>query len=527
MAKLPRYTSQQNMTTQPATAQRSVGSELLESKALGQLGASVQEVAGIWQRAEEFSMKLNKSQNMQEGTQALESGFAGYNDFNSVDDIKNELAKYQEQANALQTESMTGFANNNTKMEFGAEVKSHMNGTMINLEKMARTKMIDFTKGDIMRANNTNKNGFIMTGDPAYKQYQKAIIRDGEAFLDYKDKVGFQMEVDSWDSLRYLQKAGEGDLDGAYEDVKNNPNMSATEKASAFSSIQTIAKQSNMKMVLESTMSVNKRVDDTYQAIKNPQLSYVDKLDLINKQEKFVDKGSIDIMKNYIDSTDIVMAKTYPNTISQLQLGLAKFQKGLTAKSDIKDIKEYLDDVNKTRLSIMTDRAKGRLTDQHEDMLLDELDEYAQFSYASASKKLESLGSDAPIWAPTPIGRKIYGLFDYGYDNAHDDFMSNFNDNSASTDLAMMEYFNQSYKKDLDEEQKKELVNTISDGIHKDIRETIRNTLLSNNPDLSRRKPETDAQAMARHNATEQDVKATMDKHGVTRKEVINRLRNS
>ena len=519
MAKLPGYDAKQGITTEVPTVKRDMAQEGMRGDNIATLGKAASDISAVWQKAEDFSQTLAQKNYMDQSVTDVLQRFEADPNGRKLE-VKE---KYQKELQGIKNKSLEGFTNNQAQMEFSADVNAQINSAGIKIESFARAKMIDYTQAELITSHELNKKAFLATGDPAFMAIQKkaTALAKEKGFVNNVFVAEEAVKVEEWEKYRYIQMAEEGNPQGAIDMIYAS-DMSPTDKASAVASVKTITANATAEIDLANLVRANDMVKNTRAVIVDPNKSYVDKLNAIQQNEKFgLDPSDGTKLKAYLDSENRLMAKTYPETKAAMIRTIGGLQKDISADSKIKDVKQFMEDSKAARMTIMERAGAGELTESDEGFILDALDKIVADQNAFAAARLKRETSASKWLAQIPK------IWIYGYDNANQDFMKNFNQDRAQADVALVEYFNQTYKKDYDNVRKKEIVAEVTDAVRTNLRNYVRDQLIADNPAVKAPKVESKADIIQRLGISEQEILDTMEVENQTEAEVLDWLRGA
>lgn len=286
MAKLPVYNSQGSITTQTPGNIRELDTYAQGAKLMTSTGSMLQEFAAQWQSSKDDVENLDARNKAQAEMTAIMEEARNYNDYSSPAELQAKQDELTRRMNEIPSKIMSGFSNNQKAREFESNANLAVQQNNIRMQGIFREKQIDMGRGNLITSQETNQEGFIATGNPAYKQ---TYLNDLETMrnagiIDFEYYQTMKNKTEEWDVYHILRQA-ETNPDEVINGLKNGKyNIKPEYYNDLLKDVTKIKTNAELLKNYEELQKQNQSESQATQYIYG-NTDYADKLKYINEQE--------------------------------------------------------------------------------------------------------------------------------------------------------------------------------------------------------------------------------------------------
>lgn len=283
---------------------------------------------------------------------------------------------------------------------------------------------------------------------------------------------------------------------------------------SLISQVMSIESQNKRINALKEAKAHTVAYNEELQLLDSPDVPYVDKVDSIDRKIKTgaVSEKIGKVLNKALLSKYWGDSETELSTFSDLILTVARLAEGKDVVKDLKTSKVYLDNANLVKNMIVSARADNKLTKDHYEKLIDDLNNKVVQKEGEALEKVSK--EDKFGWSFDPS-------------HANEKFVANFEDNPfIQQDLLKSYYLATEGKEGLDNEKKEIIADSLVNEQKNKTREIAFN-IMRELPPPQKILKESEIDLLKRFGKTEEDISNFLAKNkGKTRADLINYLRS-
>lgn len=347
MPQLPVYT--RNSRIQPSGVVRQNTNSVAEG--LNEFGRAAADLAVKWQQTQNAAESLDGKNKMAAQIQDLITEANDYNSYQSPKDIEAKQNEMLDRLHKLVPDIVSGFNTETNANDFVRDTEMDISKTEATLKGLFRKKYIDNNEANLIVSAERNRENFIQTGDKGFKQ---SYIADLElsyknGFIDKAAYTNAKLKTDEWDKLHIYRQA-ESDPQGVIDNLKaGNYKIKPEDYNDVLKNLNSIKTNDELMRTYQETATQNKGESDAMDYIYS-NASYADKLKYINDAE-----FSGNISSSYAQKARRAIKQFKPDggkTMSQAQNIADVLQRAYDLNEGGFDSTEYLNGIRALRLEI-------------------------------------------------------------------------------------------------------------------------------------------------------------------------------
>jgi hypothetical protein len=506
MAKLPGYDSQRQMSTEAPTQMRDMAQEQQMGKNIQALGTVARDLSKVWQAAEDAATTLEKQNQLDEAHRVILDKSAKDPDYKNSEQHRLDLDEARE--NSLQ-----GFSNNEARSQFAITANNQTAAAKIKVDGIFRGKLQQHYQGEIVTSHDKNKRDYI-AGDLSAKEKQEAVIAEAleKGAINKVFAANESVKIAAWDQYRYIQMAQDGQVREALALIDAST-MQPSEKNAAKAAILASARQGEIIAQVNQANKEQQMYAETDAVIDDPNKTFVEKLDFIEKQKTFglPDADAKELTKS-LYSENRGAAERHADAYALILLSIDNLDKGITDKKrNKKDIKTYLQSIKSARSLITNKYTEGVITLADKKKLLESLQVVTEDELRIATGQMKKQGD----------------MFGYGYKDAHEDFLKLFEGNVGLADEALVELYQRSTEGKWKDGREKKEVGVIKLEIDDRLRRETVQKIFDEAGSTREIEVESSEDVMKRHGVNYADIEAVAKERKISVEKVIQLMRES
>ena len=504
MPQLPIYTRNSHIKMSQVVRRTSSGvAESMDNT--GRAGAAV---AVQWQKTQNAAESLDGKNKMAASIQDLLTEASEYNDYNTPKDIEAKQNEMLDRLHKLVPDIVSGFNTETNANDFVRDTEMDISKTEATLKGLFRKKYIDNNEANLIVSAERNRENFIQTGDKGFKQ---SYIADLElsyknGFIDKAAYTNAKLKTDEWDKLHIYRQA-ESDPQGVIDNLKaGNYKIKPEDYNDVLKNLNSIKTNDELMRTYQETATQNKGESDAMDYIYS-NASYADKLKYINDAE-----FSGNISSSYAQKARRAIKQFKPDggkTMSQAQNIADVLQRAYDLNEGGFDSTEYLNGIRALRSEITEAVNNGDISYKDGVSLNNQLNQ--------ATRKRVSQETN---------------FISYQFGKSVDMFKEQLPPEYRNDAIRELFYATQDIDDNLSEKEKQRVYNekavAVVDKIKSDNRLAAQKVLEDTQVKAADDFVQTLAAKRGVDTATlNKDIDVTAAKYGITRAEVINKLRGS
>jgi len=401
MAKLPVYTTNANIRVAKRAQVDTSGADAL-MRAGNNLGNTMQEVAVQWQETQNAAETLDGKNKMVAEINDIMDEAENYNDYSSPKDLQAKEKELSERLNRVVPNIAGGFTNDRNKEAF--EMNNKINEMQSNekLKAIFRRKYIDNNNANLAISLERNKKAFVESGNAVFK---KSYIADLEnsykaGYISRAQKVSRAQQVEGWDKYMILRQA-ETDPEAVINNLKEGKyNVKPEDMNDLLKDLNTVKTNKHLMDKYEESVRQDQGESKTTDFIYG-QGSYDEKLQYINNME-----FSGDISGAFAVKARRAIRQFKPEAekrISDAQSMADVLQRVYDLNESSTDSTEYLNGIRAIRQSVVDLHSDGSLTTKDAVSLNNQINTATRARIAEATSDVGYKFSEAKSYFKTAL----------------------------------------------------------------------------------------------------------------------------
>ena len=507
MAKLPIYNNQANINIDRGVNIENVNTPIYQ--AVDGLGRTIQDLSVEWQKTQNAAEALDGKNKIRAKMNDIINEAKNFNDWESPIDIENKENELNERLNRVVSEVASGFTNARNRADFENQYQIDTLKNTEQLKGIFRKKYIDNNNANLVISNERNMKSFIETGNIAYKNDYLSDLENSfkAGYISKEEKTRLALKTEDWEQYMILRQA-ETDPDAVISNLKEGKyNVKPEDMNELLKSLNSVKTNKQLLAKYEETVKQDQGESETVDFIYGSS-TYDEKLQFINNKE-----FSGDISGAFAQKARRVIKKYKPEAekrISNAQSMADVLQRVYDLNDGTADSSEYLNGIRSIRESVIDMHSSGDITTKDAISLNNQINNATRARISEATSDVGYKFSDAKNYFKTALppeyqNEAIRDLF-YATQNINFDSMDDKEKKSILKKKAI--------------EVSENIMNTNRLGAEKAYTDI---TTLSDNQFIS----ELAVQKGRDVESLNKDIDETAQKYGLTREQVINKLRGN
>lgn len=508
MAKLPVYITDANIRINRGVEHDNSGARAL-MQAGNNLGNAMQEVAVQWQETQNAAETLDGKNKMVAEINDIMNEAENYNDYSSPKELQEKEKELTERLNRVVPNIAGGFTNDRNREAFEQNNKINEMTSTEKLKGIFRKKYIDNNNANLALSLERNKKAFVESGNAAFKQSYIADLESSykAGYISRAQKVAKAKQVDGWDHYMILRQA-ETDPEAVIANLKEGKyNVKPEDMNDLLKDLNSVKTNKHLMEQYEESVKQDQGESNTTDFIYGDG-TYDEKLQYINNME-----FSGDISSAFAIKARRAIRQFKPEAekrISDAQSMADILQRVYDLNEGSSDSTEYLNGIRAIRQSVVDLHSDGDLTTKDAVSLNNQINTATRARIAEATADVGYKFSDAKSYFKTALPPE------YQNEAIRDMFYS-------TQDLNLQgkseKEIKQIYRQKAIEVSENILKNSrlSAERAYKDIQTQSDDKFIADLAAQRGRDPET----------ISKDIDETAKKYGLSREQVINKLRGS
>lgn len=505
MARLPVYTNEANIRV--ADPVKIKGDQIWEET--GKAAKIGTELAVQWQKTQNAAESLDGKNRMIAAANDILDEAENFTEYKTPADLKRKEDELLGRLDGILPEVTGSFTNDMNAAEFSAEYQLTMSQNSEKLKSIFRNKYIDNNAANLALSQKNNMQAYISTGNVAYKQSYLSDLENSfkAGYISEAEKTKQALSADDWEQYRVLREA-ETDPEAVIANLKNgNYNIKPENMNDLLTSLNSIKTNKKLLDQYEETARQDTGESETTAYIYGSS-TYDEKLQYINNKE-----FSGDISGAFAVKARRAIRRFKPDAekrVSNAQSMADVMQRVYDLNSGTADSTEYLNGIRSIRESIVDLHSSGEITTKDAVSLNNQISTATRARIAEATFDVSYKFNDARDYFKTTLPPEYQ--------------------NEAIRDL-----FYSTQDLDLEGKSEKEI-----DRIYQKKAVEVSNKILKNGrlnaekayQNITTKSDDQFVASLASQrgvntDAINKDIDETARKYGISREEVINRLKGS
>jgi len=401
MARLPVFTSSAGIRTGRMARVDNSGMQALTQAGVS-AGNTLQQVAVQWQETQNAAETLDGKNSVLEKSKDILEQAKNYNDYTSPKELQAKEKELLEQMSKVVPDVAGGFTNDRNKERFEAENVSTTIQNEERLKAIFREKYIDSAKANLAISHERNKKAFIESGNDAYKQSYLADLNSlyKAGYISRAQKVSKTEQINNWDRYMILRQA-ETDPEAVISNLKEGKyNVKPEDMNDLLKDLNSVKTNKYLMEKYEETVKQDQGESDTTDFIYG-EGTYDEKLQYINNME-----FSGDISPAFAVKARRAIRQFKPEAekrISDAQSMADILQRVYDLNEGSADSTEYLNGIRAIRQSVVDLHSDGDLTTKDAVSLNNQINTATRARIAEATTDVGYKFSDAKSYFKTSL----------------------------------------------------------------------------------------------------------------------------
>ena len=282
MAKLPVYTNNANVNVAGIVKPESnpIWGAVNKAASVGQ------ELAVQWQKTQNAAESLDGKNKMIADTMDILTEAENFTDYKTPADLKRKEDELIGKMNNVLPSVTGGFTNGRNAQQFSRENQITMAQNTEKLKAIFRNKYIDNNAANLAISYENNMKRFVETGSESFKQSYKADLESSFAagYISEKEKTNLSLKLDDWDKYMVLRQA-ETDPEGVIANLEaGNYKIKPEDMNDLLKDLNSVKTNKKLMDNYKETVKQDQGESDTTDFIYG-DASYDEKLQFINDKE--------------------------------------------------------------------------------------------------------------------------------------------------------------------------------------------------------------------------------------------------
>lgn len=347
MPQLPVYT--RNSRIQPSGVVRQNTNSVAEG--LNEFGRAAADLAVKWQQTQNAAESLDGKNKMAAQIQDLITEANDYNSYQSPKDIEKKQTEVLDKLHKIVPDIVSGFNTDTNANSFVRNTELDVAKTEAQIKGLFRKKYIDNNEANLIVSGDRNRENFISTGDETFRNSYIADLYSSykNGFIDRETYTRRKQQTEGWDKY-YIYRQAETDPQGVIDNLKAGKyKIKPEEYNDVLKGLNSIQTNDELLRKFEESARQNQGESDTMAFIYG-DADYSEKLKYINDAEM---RGNIS--GSYAQKARRAIKQFRPDggkTMSQAQNIADVLQRAYDLNEGGFDSTEYLNGIRALRSEI-------------------------------------------------------------------------------------------------------------------------------------------------------------------------------
>ena len=357
MARLPVYTNEANIRV--ADPVKITGNQAWDG--VGKAAKIGTELAVRWQKTQNAAESLDGKNRMIAAANDVLDEAENFTDYKTPADLKRKEDELLGKLDGILPEVTSGFTNDMNASDFSAEYQLTMAQNSEKLKSIFRSKYIDNNAANLTLSKENNMKAYVSTGNEAYKNSYLADLENSfkAGYLSEEEKTKQALSVNDWEQYRVLREA-ETDPEAVIANLKSgNYNIKPENMNDLLTNLNSIKTNKKLLDQYEETARQDAGESETTAFIYGSS-TYDEKLQYINNKE-----FSGDISGAFAVKARRAIRQFKPDAekrVSNAQSMADVLQRVYDLNSGAVDSTEYLNGIRSIRESVVDLHSSGEIT---------------------------------------------------------------------------------------------------------------------------------------------------------------------